>query len=194
MERRDVLPSARDLGSQPDSSPAGDFTVWLGAIAQSIRTGAAADVPCGSCTACCTSAQFVHVGADESATLQRIPSSVLFPAPGSPRGDVLMGYDENGHCPMFVDGACSIYEHRPRACRAYDCRIFTATGVEPDVHQPAIAARVQRWRFTFADDAAVETARHLRMTATSIDPHVHPTQRAVQALAAGLDGASPLPR
>ena len=31
---------------------------------------------------------------------------------------------------MLVDGRCSIYEHRPRTCRTYDCRIFTATGLD----------------------------------------------------------------
>ena len=30
-----------------------------------------------------------------------------------------MGYDERGHCPMLVDGDCSIYDHRPRTCRMY---------------------------------------------------------------------------
>ena len=35
-----------------------------------------------------------------------------------------------GHCPMLVDGRCSIYEHRPRTCRTYDCRVFPAAGLE----------------------------------------------------------------
>jgi len=58
-----------------------------------------------------------------------------------------MGYDERGRCPMLVDGACSIYEHRPMACRAYDCRVFAATGVTPQ-DKPAIAARAVEWHFT----------------------------------------------
>ena len=96
-------------------------------------------VPCGACTACCTSSQFVHIEPDETDTLAHVPAVLRFPAPGLPKGHVVMGYDERGHCPMLVDGACSIYEHRPRTCRTYDCRIFAVTGVEPD--QPAIAAR-----------------------------------------------------
>jgi Fe-S-cluster containining protein len=90
----------------------------------------------------------VHVEPDEHAALARIPAALLFPAPGLPAGHLVMGYDERGHCHMLVDGQCSIYDARPRTCRTYDCRIFAATGVEVDEdRQPAIAARVRRWRF-----------------------------------------------
>jgi Fe-S-cluster containining protein len=114
-------------------------------------------VPCGSCTACCTSSQFVHIAPDEGDALAHIPKPLLFPAPGLPRGHVLLGYDERGHCPMLVDGACSIYAHRPRTCRTYDCRVFPATGIEPD--KPLIARRTARWRFSYADaDGRVQHA------------------------------------
>ena len=46
-----------------------------------------------------------------------------------PKGNMLLGYDENGHCPMLIDDKCSIYEHRPITCRSYDCRIFPAAGI-----------------------------------------------------------------
>ncbi len=71
-----------------------------------------------------------------------------------------MGYNEQGHCPMFVGNKCSIYEDRPLACRQYDCRIFAATGVAVDaVSQPDIAERVKGWEFT--DDAEREALRAL---------------------------------
>ncbi len=73
-----------------------------------IRGERGSEVPCGSCTACCTSSQFVHIGPDETDTLARIPAALLFPAPRQPPGHVLLGYDERGHCPMLVDGRCSI--------------------------------------------------------------------------------------
>ena len=63
----------------------------------------ASDVPCGTCTACCTSSQFVHIGPDETDTLAHIPASCCSPRRGLPRGHVLMGYDHRGHCPMLVD-------------------------------------------------------------------------------------------
>ena len=61
-----------------------------------------------------------------------------------------MGYDEQGRCPLLTDGGCSIYDHRPRTCRTYDCRVFPATGVElDDPGKAAIARRAKRWQFAF---------------------------------------------
>ena len=111
-------------------------------------------VPCDGCTACCRSAQFVTIGPEESDALAHVPSALLFPAPGAPAGTLLLGYDERGHCPMLVDDRCSIYDHRPRACRAYDCRVLTAAGVDldddgPDPAKAPIAERARRWRFRY---------------------------------------------
>ena len=164
--------------------PAGDFAPWLAAMVAALRDGAAAAVPCGACTACCTSSQFVHIEPDETDTLAHIPAELLFPAPGKPRGHVLLGYDERGHCPMLADGRCTIYEHRPRTCRTYDCRVFAATGLDVDAEddrKAPIARQAARWRFDFPGPedrrrrAAVRTAvRSLR--ATSV------TQLAVRAV------------
>ncbi len=72
-----------------------------------------------------------------------------------------MGYVDDGACPMLVDGACSIYEHRPRTCRVYDCRLFAALGrVNEDT--PLIAARVRAWEFEYADDASRALAEDVR--------------------------------
>lgn len=131
--------------------PAGDFSSWMAATKSVIEEGQRSDVPCGTCTACCRSAQFVHIGSMETATLARIPAELLFPAPGLPAGNVLLGYDELGNCPMLVDDRCSIYEDRPRTCRVYDCRVFSATGLDIAVDaKPLIAERVHNWEFTFS--------------------------------------------
>jgi Fe-S-cluster containining protein len=153
---------------------AGEFSSWLAEMQGALRGENDANVPCDGCTACCTSSQFVHVEPDETDALAHIPSELLFPAPGLPRGHVLMGYDERGHCPMFVDGGCSIYAHRPRACRVYDCRVFAATGVELDDRSKSdITARVARWRFRYDSpaaraehDALCDDARHRNGAAT----------------------------
>lgn len=186
--------------------PAGDFGPWLDAMEGALAGDRPADVPCGTCTACCTSSQFVHIGPDEADTLAHVPDALRFPAPGLPAGHVLLGYDERGHCPMLVDGACSIYEHRPRACRTYDCRVFPAAGVEPEADKPAIAARAGRWRF--AHPAADDRARHdavraaaayLRARAGDLPDEAAPrtaTQLAVMAVEAHrafLDGRQPEP-
>ena len=166
---------------------------------------AASDVPCGSCTACCTSSQFIHIGPDESDTLAHIPNELLFPAPRLPRGHVLMGYDSRGHCPMLVDGKCTIYEHRPRTCRTYDCRVFPAAGVEPDDDKPVIAEQARRWRFSVPTDD--DRAQHDAIRAAAQYLGEHPdaspsgaspgsTQRAVQAIevhALFLRGDDPSP-
>lgn len=150
------------------------FAEWFDEFDAAMRGQHDAVVPCGSCTACCTSSQFVHVDADEHDALAHIPSELLFPAPGMPTGHRVMGYDERGHCPMLIDGDCSIYEHRPRACRTYDCRVFTATGVTPD--QPAIAERAAEWVFDVDDE---ERWRAVRASVPSEGP---PIERALRAL------------
>ena len=137
-----------------DVLAAGEFSVWLAGMEAVLRGEAESTVPCGTCTACCTSSQFVHIDPDEIDALAHIPAALRFPAPGLPKGHVVLGYDERGRCPMLGDRGCTIYEHRPRACRTYDCRVFVATGIEPDAGQPAVAAQVRRWRFDVAPPIA----------------------------------------
>jgi uncharacterized protein len=138
--------------------PAGDFSSWMVEIRAAIREGRGSDVPCDGCTACCRSSQFVHIAPDETETVSHIPAALLFPAPGRPPGHVLLGYDEHGHCPMLVDDRCSIYAHRPNACRTYDCRIFGATGTAAGEQKVEITRRARRWQFSFST-AEGRTAR-----------------------------------
>jgi hypothetical protein len=173
--------------------PAGPFSAWLSGMQRALRGEAASEVPCDGCTACCTSSQFVHIGPDEVETLAHIPAALLFPAPGLPAGNVLMGYDDHGHCPMLVDDKCSIYEHRPRTCRTYDCRVFPAAAVElDDTDKVAIARRARRWQFDVPTDhdrveydAVHAAARFVREHADVLAADVVPanaTQHAVLAL------------
>lgn len=155
-----------------------DFTTWLTDIRAALRGERDAEVPCNGCTACCRAAQFVAIEPDETETLARIPAELLFPAPLRPAGHVVLGYDERGHCPMLVDDRCSIYEDRPRACRMYDCRVFAATGIDPD--KPEIATRVREWQFTYASVADRIDQDTLRTEAAGLSGA--PTQRAVRAL------------
>jgi len=130
--------------------PAGEFGAWLREVHAAIRGEGATDVPCGSCVACCSSSQFIHIAPTETDALAHIPKALLFPAPRMPRGHVLMGYDEHGRCPMLREHGCSIYEHRPRTCRTYDCRVFPAAGVLPDEPgKAAIATTAAQWQFTY---------------------------------------------
>lgn len=156
-------------GSELD---AGAFGAWLGEVQEALRGARGSDVPCGSCTACCTASQFIHIGPDEADTLALVPPELLFPAPGL-QGHVLMGYDERGHCPMLVDGLCTIYAHRPRTCRTYDCRVFPATGIEPDGEDSVlIAGQARRWRFAFP--APADRTRHEAVQAAATFLRGHP--------------------
>lgn len=158
---------------------AGPLDTWLVALGASLAGAGEMDVPCGDCTACCTSSQFVLVEPTDVAARASIPAALLFPAPGLPEGNLLLGFDEHGCCPMLVDGACSIYESRPRTCRTYDCRVFTAAGVAPE-DQPDIAARARRWRF----DAVRGGEEHLDRIRAAVDPAVdRPLERALRAVA-----------
>jgi hypothetical protein len=166
-----------------DTIPAGPFSDWLDQFDAALHGSADAVVPCGGCTACCTSSQFVHIEPDELDTLRHVPAPLRFPAPGLPRGHVVLGYDEEGRCPMLLDDACSIYEHRPRTCRTYDCRVYAATGVSPPSSQPAVATRVARWRFVVDD---VDRWNELR-AAAPLDGA--PLERALRALTSPIAAA-----
>ena len=155
-----------------------DFATWLADAQAALRGERDADVPCNGCTACCRSSQFVYIEPDETETLARIPAALLFPAPRRPPGHVVLGYDERGHCPMLIDGGCSIYEHRPRTCRMYDCRVFAAAGVDPE--KPEVAERVQEWEFTYASES--DRDAHDALLAVAARQTGTPTERAVLAV------------
>ena len=164
---------------------AGDFSAWMAGMRAALAGRDVATVPCGECTACCTASQFVHIEPDETDTLAHIPPRLLFPAPRMARGHVLLGYDEQGRCPMLTDAGCSIYEHRPRTCRTYDCRIFPATGLradDGDDTKTGIARRARRWRFTFPTEHDRRSHRAVVAAAESLPGSTTPVQRAVRAL------------
>jgi uncharacterized protein len=132
--------------SRPDDLPAGPFGAWLEEMRAALRHEVDADVPCGDCSACCSTWHFVHVGPDERDTLGHVPRELLFPAPGMPSGHLVIGHDERGRCPLLDDaGRCTVYEHRPLTCRTYDCRVFAAAGIDADREE--ITRRARRWRF-----------------------------------------------
>lgn len=176
--------------------PAGPLGAWLDQTLEVLAGDGEADVACGPCSACCTAGQFVHIAPDEADTLAHVPAALRFPAPGLPPGHVLMGFDEQGRCPMLVDDACSIYAHRPRTCRTYDCRVLAAAGVDVAVDDPAKAAighRVRRWAFDTSAPGDQPRGRAVRAAERFLARHAadlpdgatfdRPTPRAVAAVA-----------
>lgn len=146
---RNVVKSLPVVQTAQRDLAAGSFSAWLRQTRAAHRGKDGVDVPCGECTACCESSYFIHIAPDETEALSRIPQELLFPAPGLPRGHVLLGYDEDGHCPMLIDQRCSIYEDRPLTCRNYDCRVFTATGIRPGDDKALIQRQTRRWEFDY---------------------------------------------
>jgi Fe-S-cluster containining protein len=165
------LLDAAEVTAQQDL-PAGPFTAWLAQMRHALKTSGGSDVPCGDCNACCRSSYFIHVAADETATLARIPKPLLFAAPGQRDGTRVMGYDASGRCPMLVEQSCSIYADRPRTCRTFDCRVFAAAGIaHDDADHAPIAVQARRWRFDYADERDSATHAAVRATANFLREH-----------------------
>ncbi len=142
---------------------AGPFSIWLDRAEAVLHTGeGGVDVPCGECRGCCRSSLFIPVHAEETESLRHIPRALLLPA----AGHWLMGHDKQGQCPMLVDNECSIYEHRPQACRDYDCRVLAATGLASDeIAQPEVVERAREWVFTYDSEESRRRHTALRDTA-----------------------------
>jgi Fe-S-cluster containining protein len=164
---------------------AGEFGSWLSAFRASLHDADPVEVPCDGCTACCRSGKLIPVDADEVEALAHIPADCLVAMPGQPARRVLT-HDESGRCSQLTPEGCSVYEHRPRACRMYDCRIFPAAGVRAD--SPLIAERAQRWRFSYASAAARDRHASVRMAAVALgfpgglSSPISPTQHALDAI------------
>lgn len=140
---------------------ASDFSDWLHSTSAQVGV----DVPCGDCNACCRASYFIHVTPADTDALAHIPKELLFPAPGRPPGHQVMGFDQHGHCPMLVNGACSIYPHRPQTCRDFDCRLFAATGLPAGGEEKhEVNAAAAAWQFSYA----TEKARHRHTMLKSI--------------------------
>ncbi len=170
-----------------DSGPisAGDFGVWLTNLQDIMSAGGESDVACGTCTACCSASQFVHVEPDEDAALAAIPAAWLVLAPGMPLGHQVIGFDADGRCPMLGDSGCTIYDDRPRACRVYDCRVFAAAGIEVDEpEKTAIAQRTRRWVFEYSSEG--DRAQHATMTSRGAEAAHDPQLRNVASLGRAL--------
>lgn len=75
---------------------------------------------------------------------------------------------------MLINDRCSIYQHRPRTCRTYDCRVFPAAGVEVAAdhgRQVLIAERTRRWRFSYATEIGRLAHRAVQAAATRLAQH-----------------------
>jgi uncharacterized protein len=149
--------------------PAGEFSEWLRAMRRALAGDEGMDVACGDCVGCCTSSYYIKVRPNETRALQAIDGRFLEPGP---RGSQLMGYLENGHCPMFDGRGCSIYQDRPDTCRTYDCRVFTAAGIPAGGDDKSVInQRVASWRFEYPTETDRREQRAVRAAANFLRQH-----------------------
>jgi len=161
------------LDDQGNSFHAGEFSDWLKGFQSSLREGTDNEVACGDCVGCCSSSYFIHVGPTEKDTLRHLPKDLAIPAPGMEPGNLLIGYQPDGRCPMLGEGnRCTIYSHRPKTCRAYDCRIFAAAGIAAGGNDKStINQRVKSWKFEYSSETARRTHRSVKRAAQFIREH-----------------------
>ena len=155
-------PPVEPATSEP-TVDAGPFGAWLADALRVLRGEAEADVPCGTCTGCCTSSYYVRIRACDRAAVAGISSSYFVRAEGMPLDESLMGWRDDGTCPALEAGRCTIYVRRPMTCRDYDCRIFVPAELAAgDERKTVINARVRAWRFSFEDEVATRAFAAIR--------------------------------
>jgi len=166
--------------TEEDTVAAGPFGNWLTQFRASLRGNQGSEVPCGDCTGCCISGYSIQLRPRDERALARIPAELLVRAPGFPRGHLTMPPRADGVCQMLNDGKCSIYEDRPQTCLDYDCRIFSAAGLESG--KTVIDRRVRQWHFSYpsradreAHDAVLATAGFIRQKRESFPANRAPT-------------------
>lgn len=171
--------------------PTESFSSWLEQTKGVLSSDADADVPCAECNVCCRSSLFIHLRPDDTQALAHIPKELLFEAPGLPKGNKLLGYNEEGACPMLVDNRCSIYQYRPKTCRRFDCRVLCATGLSDKGGDSLISKQAQRWEFSYSSDtdkqkylAVKQAVEFLLSHADSFPPGFIPSNNIQQAILA----------
>jgi uncharacterized protein len=177
------------------SVSAGAFAHWLQAYREAqTQAEPTGNVPCGDCNGCCRASYFIQIHSDERETLARIAPLHLTRRAGDNEPKWTLDQSCAGACPMLVQGACSIYDARPRTCRRFDCRVFAAAGVSPGAWpRAAVNARVWQWRFELASEedvdcqnAVLAAAAFLQRSAALIDADVAPANASELVNAAAI--------
>ncbi len=153
-----------------ESIDAGLFGQWLQQARAALRGNGGMDVPCGECVGCCTSSYSILLRPHD-AVLDVVPAKFLSSVSGLAYPHAKMNPLDNGHCPMFQQGKCSIYAQRPQTCLDYDCRVFTAAGIQTGDNRPVINRRIRQWRFRYESEAEQQTHAAIRSAAAFMTQH-----------------------
>jgi Fe-S-cluster containining protein len=162
-------PPFTPASEQTRSVAAGEFGEWLAETRAALRGGSGMRVPCGDCIGCCVSSYFIPVRPEDRRAFDLIPDEWLARTHTLAGGHWVMGYRADGTCPMLTQGKCTIYADRPQTCRDYDCRVFTAAGIEAGgTDKEVINRRVREWRFEYPSEADVRAQDAVRAAAAFI--------------------------
>jgi hypothetical protein len=138
------LGDARRSGGRPTEL----LRTWNEAAARA-REGksAAMSVPCDGCTACCHQRININPVRESVDELSQHLDVVQ-----DEHGYFLRRRDD-GACIHLGPEGCTVYQHRPRACRAYDCRIFAlpANGASYPVSEDG-KHTTPSWEFDIRND------------------------------------------
>lgn len=149
---------------------AGNFGTWLAQAREALRSNQGMNVPCGDCVGCCTSHYSILLRPHDVA-LDIVPVKFLSSVNGFAYPHAKMNPSANGHCPMFENGKCSIYSSRPQTCLDYDCRIFTAAGIDAGPSRPVINQRIREWQFSYESGEERIAHRAIQSAAAFITKH-----------------------
>jgi len=94
------------------------------------------NVPCGSCRACCYHPNVNLILGDKADKLDfEIREN----------GGLYLKRKPDGSCIHLTDKGCTVYEHRPTACRTFDCRLYSALGIA--IHFEEGRVKAPQWTF-----------------------------------------------
>ena len=85
--------------------------------------GDAGPVPCGGCSACC---YYDGIPVDKKSDRRRLPYLLT---ERDADGGLVLQRRADGACAHLGARGCTVYQHRPSACRSFDCRAFGAMGL-----------------------------------------------------------------
>lgn len=148
------------MSETPKTRPTGSVTSWLRRYRKAMLSGAGTNVPCGECTACCRSNEYIVLQADE---VERFDGVVI-----NPDGEPSIQTLPDGRCPYLdEEKGCTIYDERPQNCRNFDCRTMLFCRTLPG-DRPLIAEAIRQWEPAYRTVEDHVTGIALRLAATAL--------------------------
>lgn len=113
-----------------------------------------ARVPCGDCRECCW-----HDHVEINPTYDQPEDVAHLDTVQLEDGTTVLRQMPDGRCVHLGDAGCTVYAHRPKACRAYDCRMYALLGGREE-YQSGHAPPMWDFPVKSRDDRALFMALH----------------------------------